>query len=116
MTDFYNGRIGFDVAKIVIPNGSNVSTPVQLNGFGMVSLTMPESFNGTSCTFTASNDGITYLPLYNTSGILLATTVAVSIIVLYSPGDFVGIKWLKYIASEIQIADRSLLIGIRSFQ
>jgi len=116
MSDFYNGRIGFQTQSVTIASGGTTSEVVNLNGFGMVGIILPAALTSTSMTFTGSQDNVTYSALYNVAGTQLAITVATSRIVLFSPGDFVGINYLKLIAGSAEGADRVIQVISRSFQ
>lgn len=116
MTDFYQGRIGFQTQTVTVANGATTSDAVNLNGFGMVGLILPSALTSTAMTFTGSQDGTNYSALYNVAGTQLAITIAASRIVLFSPGDFVGINFVKLIAGSAEGSDRLIQVISRSFQ
>lgn len=116
MTTFFEGRIGFQTFTATILSGATSSDAVQLNGYGMVGIILPATLTSTAMTFTGSQDGSTYTALYNTSGTQLSITVAASRIVLFVPGDFVGINYLKLVAGSAEGADRTISVISRSFQ
>lgn len=116
MSIFFNGKIGFQTSTQTISSGQTSSDAVTLNGFGMVGMIMPAALTSTTMTFTGSQDGVTYTALYNTSGSVLTATVAASRLILFVPGDFVGINYLKLVGGTAEGADRSIQVISRSFQ
>lgn len=116
MTDFYQGRIGFQTQTVTVASGNTTSDNVNLNGFGMVGLILPAALTSTAMTFTGSQDGTNFTALYNTAGTQLAITIAASRLVLFSPGDFVGINFVQLITGTAEGADRSIKVISRSFQ
>ncbi len=116
MTDFYNGRIGFQTQTVTVSSGNTTSDAVNLNGFGMVGLILPAALTSTTMTFTGSQDNVTFTALYNVVGTQLAITVAASRIILFSPGDFVGINFVKLVTGSSEGSDRLIQVISRSFQ
>jgi len=115
MTTFFNGAVGFQTSTQTISSGQTTSDIVTLNGFGMVGIILPAALTSTSMTFTGSQDGTNFSALYNTSGTQLNITVAASRIILFSPGDFVGVNYLKLVAGSAEGADRTIQVISRSF-
>lgn len=115
MSNFFNGSIGFQTSTQTIASGQTVSDSVQLNGFGMVGIILPAALTSTSMTFKGSQDNVTFTPLYNTSGVLLTATVGVSQIVLFVPGDFVGVNYLQLVAGSAEGGTRTIQVISRSF-
>jgi hypothetical protein len=116
MSTFFNGVIGFQTQTVTISSGQTTSDAVNLNGFGMVGLILPSALTSTSMTFTGSQDNSTFTALYNTAGVQLAITLAASRIILFVPGDFVGINYLKLVAGSAEGSDRLIQVISRSFQ
>ncbi len=116
MSDFFSGRIGFQTATATVLSGATSSDAIQLNGFGLVGLILPSALTSTTMTFTGSQDGTTYTALYNTSGSLLTVTVAASRIILFVPGDLVGVNYIKLVFGTAEGADRAISSISRSFQ
>ena len=116
MTDFYNGRIGFQTTTLTVAQSAQTSDAIQLNGFGIVGVEMPSALTSTTMTFTGSQDGVTYSALYNTSGSQLSVTVAASRIILFTPGDLIGVNYIKLVMGTAEAAARSIKVISRSFQ
>lgn len=115
MTDYFNGRIAIQDASVTISSGSTTSGAFATEGLGVVALIMPSAFTGTTMSFTGSNDGATYNALYNTSGTALSITVAAGRNILFSPGDLVGIRFIKLVSGSTEGADRSIRVITRTF-
>ena len=117
MTDFFNVQIGFQTDDVFVQPGLNVtSSATHLEGFGMVGIIMPPTLTSTSMAFTGSQDNKNFYDLYNTAGELLVISIAPNRIVLFSPGDFVGINFIKLILNNNEAAIRSFKVISRSFQ
>lgn len=115
MTVFFSGKVGFQTADITVASGTQTSGVITLNGFGMVGLILPAALTSTVMTFQGSQDNTTFNALYNTSGTLLSIVIAPSRIVLFVPGDFVGLNYLKLILGTAEGADRIIKVVSRSF-
>lgn len=115
MSSFFNGQIGFQTSTQTISSGQTVSDNIQLKGFGMVGLIMPATLTSTTMTFNGSQDGTNFSSLYNVSGTQLSITVAASRIILFSPGDFVGINYLQLVGGTAEGGDRTIQVISRSF-
>lgn len=115
MTAYYKGRINFQTQPIIVGLGEQTSEKILLNGFGLVGVIFPAALTSTSMTFTGSQDDITYTPLYNTDGVQLTSIIAADRILLFVPGDFVGINYLKIVLSVPEDAERTLQAISRSF-
>ncbi len=116
MTDYYQGRISFQTQSVTIANGATSSDAVNLNGFGMVALITPAALTSTAVTFTGSQDGVNFVPIYNTSGTQLSITVSTSRYIEFVPGDFVGLNYLKLVGGTAEGGDRVIQVVSRSFQ
>lgn len=116
MSEFFNGRIEFQTQTVTVANGGTTTGNINLNGFGMVGVIFPSALTSTSMTFQGSQDGTTFTALYNTDGNALTATVAASRILLFTPGDFVGINYVRLVLGSAEGAERSLQVISRTFQ
>lgn len=116
MTTYFGGQIGFQTYVATIASSAQTSDSIALNGFGMVGLILPSALTSTTMTFTGSQDDSTYTALYNTSGSQLSITVAASRLILFTPGDFVGINYIKLVSGTAEGGSRSISVISRSFQ
>jgi hypothetical protein len=115
MSNFFSGKIGFQTFNSTIASGQQTSDSIVLNGFGMVGIILPAALTSSAMTFTGSQDDVTYTALYNTSGTILSAVVAASRIVLFTPGDFVGVNYLKLVAGSAEGGTRTIQVISRSF-
>lgn len=115
MSEFFDGKIRYLTQTLTITSGTQTSPTINLRGGGMVGLILPAALTSTAMTFTGSQDGTTFSALYNTSGTQLSITVAAARIVLFSPGDFVGINYVQLVAGTAEGADRVIQAISRSF-
>lgn len=115
MTDYYNGRIQIQIGPVTITGGSTTSGVFTTQGLGLVGLAMPATFTGTTMSFQGSDDGSNYLALYNVSGTALSITVAASRLILFSPGDLVGVQFLKLVSGSTEGSDRVIQVITRTF-
>lgn len=116
MSTYFEGRIGFQTYTATITGSTTTSDAIQLNGFGIVGIMLPAALTSTVMTLTGSQDDVTYTALYNTSGTQLSFTVAASRIVLFTPGDLIGLRYIKLVAGTSEGADRSIQVISRTFQ
>jgi hypothetical protein len=111
MADFIN-NISYDTTA-TIASGASTSAAVDLNGYTLVGLVMPSAFTGTTMTFTMSpNDG-TYVSITNAGGTALSATVAASKCILFTPGDFVGVRFIKLVSGSSEGAGRTITLALR---
>lgn len=115
MTQFFNGSTNFQTQPVTILSGATTSDTINLMGAGMVGIILPAALTSTAMTFTGSQDGTNFTALYNVSGTQLSITIAASRIVLFTPGDFVGLIYLKLVAGSAEGADRVIQVVSRSF-
>jgi hypothetical protein len=116
MTTLFQGRIGFQTQQVTVASGNTTSDTINLNGFGMVGLILPAALTSTTMTFTGSQDGVNFTSLYNVVGTQLAITIAASRLILFSPGDFVGINYVQLVTGSAEGSDRLIQVISRSFQ
>jgi len=115
MTDYFNGRIQVQIGPVTITGGGTTSGAFTTQGLGVVGLIMPGTFTGTTMTFTGSDDGTNFYSLYNTSGTALSITVAASRLILFTPGDLVGIQFIKLVSGSTEGSDRVIQVITRTF-
>jgi hypothetical protein len=116
MPGYFDGRIQVQIGPVTITGGGTTSGVFTTQGLGLVGLQMPATFTGTTMSFLGSNDGgATYLALYNTSGSALSVTVAASRLILFTPGDLVGVQFIKLVSGSTESSDRIIQVITRTF-
>lgn len=115
MTVFFNGNTQFQTTSLTVASGQTTSDAINCNGQGIVGVILPAALTSTSFTFTGSQDNSTFTALYNTSGTQLAVTCAVSRIVLFTPGDLIGLQYIKLVMGSSEAADRTIQVITRTF-
>lgn len=102
--------------SVSIANGATVSSSIDLQGLGLLQIMMPAAFTGTTITFQSSLDDVTYQACYNTAGSALSCTVAASRNILMSPGDLVGIRFLKLVSGSAEGGARTINLQVRELK
>jgi len=112
------GGLGSDyvVNAITIESGQTTSDIIDLRAQGLCGFQMPAAFTGTSITFEGSPNGDTYTSLYNTANTEYSVTVAASRFYVVNPGDFVGVRFLRFVSGSAEGAQRVILSVARSLQ
>lgn len=100
-------------STVTIANGATLSDAVDLSGYVLVGLIIPAAFTGTTITFSMSDDNATFYGINNAGGTALSATVAVSKCILFTPGDFVGIRHLKLTSGSAEAAARTIKLITR---
>jgi hypothetical protein len=102
------------IGSTTILISTTTSAPIYLKGFQLTGIVIPAAFTGTSITFLASLDGVTYNVLKNTYG---ATTVSYAVapneFLAVLPVDFAGVNYLKIVSSASEVAQRTLNFSTR---
>lgn len=100
----------------VIANGTSLSSAIDLGAATLFGVQMPSSWTTANLTFQASTDGVTYANLYDSTGTEVAVTAGASqFIVLSTPAQWIGIRYLKVRSGTSgtavnQVADRTIQI------
>lgn len=92
-----------------IPNTFQLSGAIDLGQKRAVGLILPAVFTGTSVTFHASADGVTFYDLYQ-DGALLTVAVGTSRRVALDPLAFFGVQHLKIKSASVEGADRIVTV------
>ena len=88
------------VTVTIAQNGTTSSAAELADGFSLVALQLPATFEGTALTFTGSTDGTNYVAVYATGGAAAySVTVQVDRIVPVDPLVFVGLRFLKVVSN-----------------
>lgn len=103
-------RITRDVA---IANGGTSSDPINLGDFYLCGLYTPSALTSTSLGFQASDDGITYSTMYDSTGTAISATVSTSRFVVLNPSTFAGVRFLKLTCSAEGAARTITAVGYR---
>jgi hypothetical protein len=103
-------------AACSIASGQSVSSAIECKGQALVGIQLPAAFTGTTLTFEASIDGVTYQPVYNTtSGTALSYTVAQGHYVAINPQDFLGVNYLKIVSGGTEAALRNFTVALKGY-
>lgn len=71
-----------------------------------VAVIFPAAMTGTGITFEVSDDGVTFYPLYNSSGALVSITKVNGAYHALNPTDFAGVQEVKIKSSGNEGSDR----------
>lgn len=115
MTIFFNGNTQFQTTTLTVANGATLSDAINCNGQGIIGVIMPAALTSTAMTFTGSQDNVTFTALYNAAGTALSTTVAANRIILFTPGDLIGLQWIKLVMGSAEGGARSIQVITRTF-
>jgi hypothetical protein len=98
--------------RVQVAASGTESTSIPCLGYSLVGFITPAELTSTAITFQASLDGITYVPIKNTSGTALSVTVAASGYYTLDPANFVGIPHLRLVcgSSEGDARDITCLV------
>ena len=106
------------VAKIAtILSGAAISDAINTTGdFYLAGILHPVITISTAFTFQVSNDGITYLPLYD-AGSPVSYTIdpAVPAAVTVAPSTFYAWEYVKFVVADNQAADRTITAIVRQY-
>lgn len=106
-----NARTTVTTTVSVLINGSATSTSTgDLSGMTAVGVYAPASISGTSITFTASYDGVTFVPVYDGLGAALSLTIASSEYIPFDPAKFAGIRYLKIVSSATETSKTFVIV------
>lgn len=115
MTTFFNGNTQFQTTTLTVENGQTTSDALNCNGQGMIGLIMPAALTSTALTFTGSQDNSTFTAFYNTQGVQLTVACAASRIILFTPGDLIGLQYIKLVMGSAEGGRRSIQAITRTF-
>lgn len=109
----------FKTETVVISSSGTVSAAIDLTdssgaGYALVAMIMPATFTGTTVSFQGSDDGVTYYAIYNTNNALLSANVTQGRMYLFTPGDFVGIRYLKVVSGSTEGSSRTIKLLTRA--
>ncbi len=102
--------------QVTLLSGGTKTPAINLNGFTLCGIFLPATFTGTTLTFEASIDGVTFVAVKSTtSGSALSYTVAQNTFAAIDPKDFQGIRYLKIVSGSTEGADRVLTLAVKGF-
>jgi hypothetical protein len=78
-----------------IANNASVSDAMDLSGTTLVAYIMPAAWTAANITFQASVDGINFYNIYDQSGNELIHNVANSRMIILTPSDLAGVRYIK---------------------
>jgi len=99
---------------VTIAASSTTSGPIYQGGLTLVGCIFPAAMTGTSITFLASADGVTYVPVYNSSG-QVSYTIAANRYIAIAPADLQGIKYLEIVSGSTEASTRNLICSLKGF-
>lgn len=101
------------VRTVTIANGQTVSNGIDLSEMVVNGIQFP-TMTGTSFTFQASSDGVTYGPVKKLDGTAY-TVVAVSLdFTVIAPADLAGIRYIRIVSNGAEAAARDVLLIVRN--
>ena len=94
---------------VTIANGGTVSTTLSLIGSPRQPLAIitPAALTGTTFTFQASADDVTYAPLYF-EGTAVSIAVSTSRFISLDRNEFEGVKYLRIVSGSTEAAARTI--------
>lgn len=80
---------------VTIANAQSLSGAIDLEKLGLQAIDMPDAWTAASLTFQVSEDGVTFLNLYDNSGEVTITTAASRRVILPKDIFSLGFRYLK---------------------
>jgi hypothetical protein len=99
--------------SVAIANGLTTSGALDLADNTLLGIMMPAAFTGTTLTFTASADGVTYAALYDSTGAAVSVTVSTSRYIYIDPVIFAGVRYVKIVSGSAESGARTLALVVR---
>lgn len=108
--------IKFTPVLIDVSESATTSEVINLENGSPCAIYLPAAFTGTAITFTCSPtiDG-TYQTLYDSTDAAVGLTVTQGRNYKLSPADFIGVKFMKIVSNDTEVADRTITVAIRDF-
>ncbi|MCP4899733.1 MAG: hypothetical protein GY906_22435 [bacterium] len=91
-----------------IANGQTTSEEIQTNGYAALGVLMPGAFTGTSLTLLQSFDGTTWTAVYDSDGGQVSISVAASRFIVLDPSTMAPLTRFKVVSGSSEAAERSL--------
>ena len=101
--------VASEILGMNLEKGETETTAVDLNGKFPRFLHLPTGFTGTTITFEASIDAVTYMPVYTAANVEVSVTVAETRVYCL-PESLWGVSYLKVISGSAQAADITLYL------
>jgi len=111
--DHTQDKLDFEDCIITIATSTTVSAAVDLRGMTLCGIYFPAAFTGTTITFQASADNVTFVPVQDGAGAAISKTIAQGQYLKLSPVDFAGIQYLKVVSGSAEAANRTMQLAIR---
>jgi hypothetical protein len=99
---------------VTIASSGTTSGAIDLQGLGLVGIIMPAAFTGTTISFQLSNDNTTFYDVYNTDNVQLKVTVTQGRAYLLTPGDLIGVRYLKIKSGSTESGSRTITLLTRT--
>lgn len=115
MTIFFKGKVEFQTIAAIVPTNGQTSTSIDCRGQGIVGIILPASLVSTTLTFMGSQDNVNFSNLYNAAGTALSTVVAANRIVLFTPGDLIGLHYIQLVTGSVETAGAIIYAITRTF-
>ncbi len=98
---------------VVVANGQQISATLYTGGFGVVGIFLPAALTSTTLTFLGcATSGGTFLPVYNSSG-LVSYTVAQGRYVSINSLDLQGLAYIQINMGSAEGAARTLNVALK---
>lgn len=94
-----------------IANGATTSSTIDLYLYDFIGLQMPAAFTGVTMTFTGSQDGITFTPIFDSAGAAVSYTVAPNRYVMVNFNHFnLFPRFIQLVSGAAEGAARTVLV------
>ena len=101
-----------ETIDVEIASGQSKSDGFNLVGRVPTALYMPATFTGTSITFEASWDGVTFVPLHAVTGGVYSVAVGASRCLALNHTNFYGVKFCKVVSGSTEGGAREILMAL----
>lgn len=99
---------------VTIPASTTTSDALDLYGYTLCGFYVPSGMEGATIGFlTAPQSEASYAPMKDGAGSALSKTIAAGDYIYLDPAVFVGVRFLKLVASVTQSANRVITIAAR---
>lgn len=101
---------------VTIASSETISTIADLYEMTLTAIKIPASMTGTSITFLGSDDGITFIPIHDTTNTIRTLTIGTAAcFITVNPSDYAGIRYLKVVSGSSEASERSIsLYGVKA--
>ena len=98
---------------VTIANGQTTSNAIDLGELAVVGIQTPSALTGTSFTFQASSDNVTFCAVTKVDGTTYTMTVAASKYIVVPPADLAGVRYLKIVSGATEGQADTIIVVTR---